>query len=217
MANVLVIGDLHLPAVHPEYLDFCKSIKKKYKTTQTVFIGDIVDLHAISFHKKHPESDAAILEYEKAMDDLKMWRKSFPVAKVCIGNHDERIHRLAADSGIPSMYLREYEEIYKTPRWDWQQSFLIDDIFYYHGTGINNQYPSYNAAKSRSCSVVSGHTHSVASINWMSGPTHKIFGMNVGCGVDITHKGMAYGSAFLRKPILSAGVVIDGHPYLELM
>jgi UDP-2,3-diacylglucosamine pyrophosphatase LpxH len=114
MARVLIIGDLHLPAVHPDYLEFCKSLKKKYRTNQTVFIGDVVDLHSISFHKKHPESDAAILEYEKAMSDLKEWKRAFPVASVCIGNHDERIHRLAADSGIPPMYLRDYHNLYDT-------------------------------------------------------------------------------------------------------
>ena len=41
--------------------------------------------------------------------------------------------------------------------------------------------------------------------------------MNVGCGVDREHIAMAYGSNFLKKPIVSAGVVIDGHPFLELM
>ena len=71
MARVLVIGDLHLPAVHSDYLEFCKTLKKKYRTNKTVFIGDVLDLHAISFHKKHPESDGAMAEYDKAMEDLK--------------------------------------------------------------------------------------------------------------------------------------------------
>ena len=55
MARVLVIGDLHLPAEHPDYYAFIKDVKRKYRTDTTVFIGDIVDHHAISFHKKHPE------------------------------------------------------------------------------------------------------------------------------------------------------------------
>jgi hypothetical protein len=41
--------------------------------------------------------------------------------------------------------------------------------------------------------------------------------MNVGCGVDVKHIAMDYGSNCLKKPIVSCGVVIDGHPYLELM
>ena len=217
MAKVLVIGDLHLPAIHPDYLSFCKKLRKKYRTEKVIFIRDVLDLHAISFHKKEPESDAALSEYNKAMDGLKKWKKAFPVAQVCIGNHDERIHRLAADQGIPSMYLKDYAEIYDTPDWEWGHSFLYEDVFFYHGTGLNNQYPAFNAAKSRGCSVVSGHVHSSASINWLEGPTHRIFGMNVGCGVDREHIAMAYGSNFLKKPIVSAGVVIDGHPFLELM
>ena len=96
MANVLVIGDLHFPAERQDYLKFCKNMKRKHKTTEVLFIGDILDHHAISFHQKNPDSDGAVMEYEKAMKSLKEWYKAFPNARVCIGNHDERVHRLAA-------------------------------------------------------------------------------------------------------------------------
>jgi hypothetical protein len=66
-------------------------------------------------------------------------------------------------------------------------------------------------------STVSGHCHSIANINWLAGPNTRLFGMNVGCGIDINHIAMSYGSNYLKKPIVSCGVVIDGHPYLELM
>ena len=217
MASVLVISDLHLPAVHADYLDFVNDIKRKYKTNTTVFIGDVIDHASISFHKKHPENPAAIDEYDSAMDRLGDWRRAFPKAYVTIGNHDERVLRLAADAGIPSMYIRNYKEVYKTKGWDWVPSIEIDGVYYYHGTGAGGQYPAINAAKMRLQSVVMGHYHSVAGINWIVGPTSRIFGMNVGSGVDRFHPAMQYGSAYLKKPVLSCGVVIDGHPYLELM
>ena len=50
--RILVIGDLHLPAEREDYLQFCRDLKKKYKTNMTVFIGDVIDHHAISFHNK---------------------------------------------------------------------------------------------------------------------------------------------------------------------
>jgi hypothetical protein len=28
---------------------------------------------------------------------------------------------------------------------------------------------------------------------------------------------MQYGANYIKKPVISCGVVIDGHPYLELM
>jgi predicted phosphodiesterase len=217
MSSVLIVSDLHLPAVHGDYMDFVLSVKRKYKTNQTVFIGDVIDHASISFHKKHPENPAAVDEFDAATWKLKDWYKAFPKAIVTIGNHDERVVRLAADAGIPSMYLRNYKEVYKTKGWDWVPSVEIDGVYYYHGTGASSQYPAINAAKMRLQSVVMGHYHSVAGINWVVGPTSRIFGMNVGSGVDRFHPAMQYGSAFLKKPVLSCGVVIDGHPYLELM
>lgn len=217
MSRVLVIGDLHCPAVLEGYLDFTRHVKKKYKTDTTVFIGDVVDHAAISFHKKNPEHPDAMNEYRMAMDSIVEWRKTYPNAYVTIGNHDERVARLAADAGIPGHYLKNYSEVYNTPNWRWVTHVEIDGVYYYHGVGAGSNYPAINAAKMRLQSVVMGHYHSVAGINWVCGPTNRVFGMNVGSGVDREHPAMEYGSAYLRKPIVSVGVVIDGHPYLELM
>ena len=217
MASVLVVGDLHCPATHADYLPFVKKIRKKYKTDTTVFIGDVVDHASISFHKKHPEHPAAMDEYHLASQQIKEWYRSFPEAYVTIGNHDERVARLAADVGIPAHYLQDYNATYATEKWKWVQFVEIDGVYYYHGVGAGGMYPAINAAKMRLQSVVMGHYHSVAGINWVVGPTSRVFGMNVGSGVDRSHPAMQYGSAYLKKPILSCGVVVDGHPYLELM
>ena len=220
MSKVLVIGDLHLPAERPDFLKFCKAVQKKYKTDTTVFIGDIIDHHSISFHNKHPEEDAAIAEYhrvQKAMDD---WKKAFPSAKICIGNHDERIQRLGASVGIPAMYMKPFKEVYDTPYWDWDWNFIIDKVMYTHGTGTSSSsvVPSFNTAKTSFMSTVSGHIHSAGAIAWGKGPHgHKIFGFNVPCGVDEGHKMMYYGKNFLKKPVNGAGAVIDGKPYMEIM
>lgn len=217
MARVLVIGDLHCPATLTGYLEFVKDMKRKYRTDHTVFIGDVIDHASISFHKKNPEHPAAMDEYRQTMESLKRWITAFPKATVTIGNHDERVVRLAADAGIPSHYLQDYRSIYGTKNWDWVPAIEIDGVYYYHGTGSGSTYPAINAAKMRLQSVVMGHYHSIAGINWIAGPTNRIFGMNVGSGVDRHHPAMQYGSAYLKKPILSCGIVINGHPYLELM
>jgi predicted phosphodiesterase len=219
MAKVLVVGDLHLPAERTDYLKFCKDMKRKYKTTEVVMIGDILDHHAISYHQKNPDSDGAVAEYEHAMQSLRKWHKAFPKVRVCIGNHDERVHRLAASSGIPAMYLKEYSDIYETPEWDWDHEHVIDDVYYYHGTGSSSGLcPAFNTAKARMQSAVAGHVHSSAGILNATGPTgDNIFGMNVPGGVDKSHPLMYYGKNFLRKPINGVGLVINGKPYLEVM
>ncbi len=219
MANVLVIGDLHFPAERQDYLQFCKDMKRKHKCNEIMFIGDILDHHAISFHQKNPDSDGAVEEYEKAMRSLKQWYKAFPHARVCIGNHDERVHRLAASSGIPAMYLKDYKDIYETPNWDWQYEHVVDDVYYYHGTGASaGLCPAFNTAKARLQSSVAGHIHSSAAILFTAGPTNnKIFGFNVPNGVDKEHPLMYYSKNFLRKPVNGLGIIKDGKPYMEIM
>jgi len=217
MARVLCIGDLHLPAIHPDYLQFVKNLKRKHKTDTTVFIGDVLDHHSISFHQKNPELPSAIDEHEEATQGMKVWKKAFPDAMVCIGNHDERVHRLSATAGIPSMYLVDYSELYNTPLWEWDHSFVIDDVLYIHGTGAGGQRPAFNAAVKLGHSVVMGHTHSNAMLQVLQSPSKKFFGMNVGCGVDTHHRAMNYAKNHLNKPVLGAGIIIDGKPSLELM
>ena len=217
MARVLCIGDLHLPAIHPDYLQFVRGLKRKYRTNTTVFIGDVIDHHSLSFHQKHPELPSAIGEHEEVVKGMKEWKRAFPEAMVCIGNHDERVHRLSATAGIPSMYLMDYKTLYDTPKWNWDRSFLVDDVMYIHGTGTGGQRPAYTAAVKMGHSVVMGHVHSVSGIHLLQSPTKRIFGMNVGCGVDKDHRAMNYARNHLNKPVLSAGIIIDGKPMLEIM
>ena len=217
MARVLVIGDTHFPAVHKDYFNFVSSINTKWKCDKVIHIGDVVDHHNISFHQKNPENEGAIAEYEAALKCIKKWYKKFPSMSICIGNHDDRVSRLASDRGIPRMYIKPFAAIYATPGWSWKDSTLVDGVLYTHGTGASSQYPAFNSAKVSACSTVQGHHHSIAGINWLNGPSHRVFGMNVGSGVDITHPSMSYGSYYVKKPMLSCGVVINGYPYLETM
>jgi predicted phosphodiesterase len=216
MSRVLVIGDTHFPAVLDGYLPFVKAVKKEYRCDTIVHIGDLVDHHCISFHNKHPEHPGAVAEYQQAMEYIREYKAAFPKMRVMEGNHDKRVRRLAGDAGIPDFYIRTYNEIYKT-NWEWLTSCSIDNVSYYHGEGGNGLYPAYNSAKAMGVSIVAGHHHSCAGINWQVSPMHAIFGMNVGCGVDRKHLAMKYGEDNLKKPVISCGVVVDGKPYLEMM
>ena len=216
--RTLVIGDLHCPADHEDYLQFCLDMKRKYKTNNTVFIGDIIDHEAISAHDKNPALPGALDEFHQAINRVMRWHLAFKHSVVCIGNHDARVHKKAVKNGIPEFYLKSYSDTYHTPHWNWDYSYECDGVYYTHGDGWGGQYPSFNAAKARLQSVVCGHHHSLASINWMKGPTTMYFGMNVGCGVDQRHAALTYSRPHLKKAVLSCGIVIDGkQPYLEIM
>ena len=182
-----------------------------------MFIGDILDHHCISFHKKDVDADGVTRETELAAEGIAKWVKVFPEAEVMIGNHDERVFRLAADVSIPSRFIKEYAKVWSTPRWKWKRETMIDDVHYFHGTGVSGKMPALNVAIKSMMNTVIGHVHSTAGIKWACGPDRRVFGMDTGCGVDIDHASMNYGRNHINRPILAAGVVLDGVPYHEIM
>jgi len=217
MARVLVIGDTHEPYTHPGYLAFCQDLAEEWAIDKVVHIGDVTDWHSVSFHLKRPEMPGPAEEYARARVAVARWYERFPVAQVCIGNHDERVYRLGRTVGIPDELIRTYEDIWDTPTWDWEDQHVIDGVVYRHGTGVSGVHPAYNAALKMCCSVVIGHTHAAGGVKFIVGPMTRHFGMDVGCGVDDRALAFAYAGNSLRKSVLSAGIVLDGCPYYEPM
>ena len=215
--RVLAIGDIHEPCSRPNYLEFCKDIYDEWDCDTVVFMGDVVDWHGISFHANNPESPGVCDEYELAMQRIHMWHDEFPRAKVCIGNHDARVVRLAEDNNIPAKFIRDYEDMWDTPNWEWDHEFIIDDVYYFHGTGYAGLHPAFNAARTMSMSVCMGHIHSTGGIKWLVNPYKRWFGMDVGCGVDDKKYAFAYGKHLKKKSVISCGIIIDGIPYHEMM
>ena len=58
-------------------------------------------------------------------------------------------------------------------------------------------------------SAVIGHAHSYLGVKYNANPRNIVFGMNVGCGIDIDAYAMRYGKYFKLKPTLGCGVVIS--------
>ena len=217
MSRILCIGDIHEPVCRKNYLRFCQDLYREWDCDTVVFLGDIADFSAISFHAAHPECPGPNDEYRLAYAKIQKWYKAFPKAKICIGNHDARIIRLAESVSIPAKFLRNFNEVWDTPGWDWDYHHIIDDVYYFHGTGNGGTYPAPNAAKKMLMSVVMGHCHSAAGIKWIASPQRRIFGMDVGCGIDDKAFAFAYGQHIIKRSIISAAVVLDGVPYHEIM
>jgi len=217
MSRVLAIGDLHNPVAHPGYLTFCEDLCAEWDCDTVIFIGDIADLQAISFHVKNPHCPGPDDEVLLAKQEIHRWYKSFPKAKVCIGNHDERVIRLAESVNIPSRFLRNFSEIWKTPTWDWQYDHIIDGVYYFHGIGFGGIHPAWNASGKMLMPVVMGHLHARAGVKWRVNPLQRIFAVDIGCGIDIDAYQFAYGKHCKERPVLGAAVILDGIPYHEIM
>jgi len=208
--HILIVGDTHIPFEHPDYLDFCNSVRERCKCGTIVHIGDLVDNHAISYHEHDPNGKSPKDEFNEARTHLKDWFKVFPRLLLCRGNHDRLVDRKGKTVGLPSNVFRPFRGIWELPKgWIDDFSFEIDDVRYTHGTGLIGDQAHIKAASQNRQSTVIGHTHSVGAINYLVSEKDRIFGMNVGCGINRRTYAFEYGRDFTKKPILGCGVVTD--------
>ena len=202
--NVLVIGDLHEPFCLDDYLDFCLEQYNRFECETVVFIGDVIDNHYSSYHETDPDGMSGGDELDFAIERLEPWVATFPEAYVTIGNHDRMTMRKAFTGGIPKVWIKGYNEVLNAPGWNFIDEVMLDGVVYIHGEG--------GSAKTRAlkeqCSMVQGHLHSQAYVDQIVGRRSRVFGMQVGCGIDRRAYAMAYGKTG-PKPAIGCGVVLD--------
>lgn len=209
--NVIVIGDTHEPFCKEGYLEFCREVQEKYNCGTVVHIGDLVDNHAMSYHEHDPQGRSIGDEHSLALRNCKRWYHTFPNVKICIGNHDALPFRKAFTSGLPSTWLKTYQEILQSPKtWEWDFIHQVNGVIYQHGTGMSGEMAAINAARENRQSTVIGHMHTVCNTRFLASYKDLIFGVSVGCGIDHKTYAFAYGREQTRKPVLSCAVVLDG-------
>jgi predicted phosphodiesterase len=219
MSTVMIIGDQHMPVMRRGYIQFLQRIADKHQPDRIVNIGDAVDWNSISYHEKSPSASSAAREYRKALKQFKQLHTAFPKADMLIGNHDCLTERKAITAGLPTSLLRSYNDMWEI---DWKvhprfSKIKIDDVIYSHGdSGAGRAPAALHQAKENFCSTVIGHFHAQAGVNFWANLEYRVFGMGVGCGIDVHAHEMDYGRKYPSKPILGCGVVKNGKiPYFE--
>lgn len=211
--RVGIIGDTHEPFTLPGYLEFCKETFEKYNVNRIIHIGDVADHHYSSYHETDADGLGGADELELTIDKLKAWSKIFPEVECILGNHDLIISRKAQTSNLPSRWLKEYGEVLELPSgWTFHHELIIDNVKYIHGIGSK----SHIRCRKDMQSVVQGHHHTDCYTQWFVGSTAKIFGMQVGCGIDKDAYAMAYGK-WHPKPAIGCGIVIGGHTAINVL
>ena len=209
--RVLVIADTHCPAMHHGYIDFLISIFHKHKCTRVVHIGDLVDWNAISFHEKDPSMPSAADEFVAASKQVRALHKAFPEVDYLIGNHSALPERKAHSVGLPPEVILNFKTLWGLDGWEIHPRFtdlLIDNVIYRHGDKEKGgQMSALKNAQAQFKSLVMGHLHAQAGINYHANQDGVVFGMNVGCGVDHSHPAMNYGRIYAARPVLGCGVV----------
>jgi len=209
--KVLVIGDLHEPFCLDGYLEHCKKMRKKYRTNRTVFIGDVIDNHYSSYHETDADGMGGGDELKLAKKKIKKWYRAFPDADVTIGNHDRMIMRKAQTSAIPKEWIKNYCDVLEVPGWNFVDRVVYDDVQYIHGEAGTAR----TKCRADMMSTVQGHLHTQCYTEWYVGANFRIFGMQVGCGIDHKSYAMAYAKRG-KKPAIGCGVIIDGETAINL-
>jgi|TARA_B110000902_G_scaffold229037_2_gene269562 predicted phosphodiesterase len=204
--RILVIGDLHEPFCLEGYLKFCKETFIEYQCNQVIFIGDVIDNHFSSYHETDPNGLSGGQELELAIKKLSRWYREFPIADVLIGNHDRLIMRKAMSSAIPIQWVRDFKDVLETPNWNFVDRIVYDNVQYVHGESGTAR----TKCKADMMSTVQGHLHTQCYTEWVVGQSFKVFGTQVGCGVDHDSYAMAYAKRG-KKPAIGCGVIIGGH------
>lgn len=208
--RILVIGDLHEPFCLDDYLGFCVETYREHNCNQVIFIGDLIDSHHSSFHETDPDGLGGKDELELAIDRLQRWVDVFPVADVTIGNHDRIISRKAFSGGIPKAWIKTFNEVLGAPDWTFCDRVVYDNVQFLHGEGGTAR----SKARSDMQSSVQGHLHTQCYTEWYVGQNFKVFGTQIGCGIDFDRYAFNYAKRG-KKPAIGCAVVIGGHTVIN--
>ena len=151
-------------------------------------------------------------ELQVAIEDVKKWYNTFSDADVLVGNHDRMAARKAMTGGIPKVWIKSYNDVLGTPKWNWTERIVYDDVQFVHGEGGTAR----TKAKNDMMSTVQGHIHTQAYTEFTVGRKFKVFGMQVGCGVDSKSYAAAYAKNF-KKQAIGCGVIIGGHTAINCL
>lgn len=212
--TVLIISDLQCPFQHRDYISFLKYVKKKYKPTKVVNIGDEVDFHGLSRYFKDPDGFSAGHELDEAIKCLKPVYQLFPEVMCCTSNHVARPYERAFEAGMPRSFLKDINDVLEAPKgWVWKDKWVIDGVSYMHGHTLPGGKHSIQRATNEMVSpVVFGHVHAHAGIYYKATEESLAFAMNVGCLIDVKAYAFVYGKRYINKPILGCGIVHKGLP-----
>ncbi len=208
--------------MRPDYPEFLRSIYEQWDCDRVVHIGDLVDWHSLNFHGRDPNLPAVKSEVRKARKQIGKLHDMFPFADWLIGNHDALPSRQATEAGLPDDMLLGDVEYWRLEGWKAHPRFThlkIDGVLYSHGeAGGGGKYAAINQSRANFQSTVIGHFHALGGVWYTCNRGSRVFGMNVGTGMDWKRLQFSYGWKFASKPVLGCGVVIDGKTaYFEPM
>ncbi len=211
---ILAIGDTQYPFEHPDTFAFLRAIKKKWKPTKVIHIGDSIDANNFSTFLSDPQGLSPIEEYKQAKERLEEQYDIFPTGVEVYSNHVARIELRRTEAGLLPEFMKPLKEILCMPDgWDLQDYVIIDDIRFEHGDRAGGMYAAKKLESINRRSTVIGHHHSYGGIQYQANDEFMTFAANAGCLIDIKSYAFKYGNKFPHKPTLGSLIINHGVPH----
>lgn len=216
--TILTISDCHVPYAHPDMLKFLAALNEAYEPDLVVSLGDMVDWHSISFHPKNPNLASPGTELDAIREQMKVIERLFPEMIIVGSNHGDLPLRKMNDAGLPTSFLRDYNDIYGVgKKWKFVDDLTIVDgdqiIYVAHGISKDAQ----KVAAQRGVHHICGHFHTEFRVDYVSNPRNLLWGVNGGCLIHREALAFEYGKLTLDRPIIGTPVIFEGYPILEPM
>jgi hypothetical protein len=213
---ILVISDLQIPYHHIDSFLFLKELKKQFKPTRVINIGDEADFNGLNFHGLDPDMKSAGYELIEIRHYSAQLEKIFPQMDLVESNHGLLPKRRAKSGGLPEAMLKSYNDIMDVgPGWKWYKSL---DVKLPNGKfchfAHNYESNALNVSKNLTRCFVQGHHHSKFELAFWSNGTSQLWGATIGCLIDDSSPAFGYNKRSSKRPILGCMVIKNGRPIL---
>lgn len=214
-STILVISDTQAPFHHPDALPFLSEIKKQFKPTFVIHIGDLADFQGLNFHGLNPNLPSAHDELILLRSFVKKLSKLFPIMTIVDSNHDALPKRKARSIGIPDAMLKDERGILQAPL-TWK--FLSELVFRLpngikckakHNFGSNLLMDSIK----QGMSIICGHLHTKSSVTWWENDLGMNFAVQTGCLIDDKHAAFSYNKGQSVRPVMTTTIIKNGIPF----
>lgn len=209
------LGDLHSPFFNCNFITWAREVFDANDVEIVIQGGDLTEQRMWNRFAKSPHDENAALEWETTEEAVAYLHEVFPEMILIIGNHDGRIMKKAFEAGIPRQLIRDLNDVFDYPGWKWHLGpkplILNGKTAVIHGDEIVG-HVGLKASK-MGLNVVQFHTHQ-GRLEFIPVLNKMLYGMEAGCGVDITASCFGYAAKNPRGIWLGVGMELDGDPYL---
>lgn len=181
-----VFPDIHFPEHDPAALSCALRAHAEIKPDNTLFLGDVLDCGMFSDHPKRTIKEAQMYDYKKIevdpcnemMDQVQKDTKKHTY--YLLGNHEDRLERWAVSRGLASMGIYDLISPHQTIANGRTNFTMVDysvhtgnrmphvriakDLVAVHGWSFAKHSAQVHLDKSKSQSIVFGHTHRAQSV-----------------------------------------------------